>query len=58
MKTIKIALALLLLAATAAAQTPTPKERSLPRASLPQGFVPRDSFDAEIFNRRHFPGRK
>jgi hypothetical protein len=32
---------------------PAEKDRS-----LPQGFVPRDAFDPEIFNRRYFPGRK
>ncbi len=46
-------------------QPPTPGERSsegtggrsLPQGANPQGFVPRDAFDPEIFNRRHFPGR-
>jgi hypothetical protein len=31
--------------------------RSLPQGANRAGFVPRDAFDPEIFNRRHFPGR-
>lgn len=35
-------------------RVPTPEQDRSPSP----GFIPRDAFDPEIFNRRHFPGRR